>query len=117
MTLKPQASITASLASAVSSPPEISAPAAYAPASKRARTPAMKPTTGFFEVVLDQRARPGFNGAADLTDHHDDGVGKPVVVEHLHHVDVLEAVDRVTADAHRAGLAQTDLGELGATAS
>jgi hypothetical protein len=74
-------------------------------------TPAMKPTTGFLHVGLAPARGLGLVGAADLADH-DHGVGVRVVVEQPHHVDVLEAVDRVAADAHRAALAEADLGEL-----
>src|SRR5690606_27151790 len=52
----PQASMTSSLASAVSSPPEISAPAWPIRFPGGAVTPAMKPTTGFFMLSLAQRA-------------------------------------------------------------
>jgi hypothetical protein len=74
-------------------------------------TPAMKPDDRLLHVVLAPARGFGLVGAADLADH-DDGVGFRIVVEGLHHVDVLQAVDRVAADADRAGLAQADLGEL-----
>ncbi|EAU64946.1 conserved hypothetical protein [Stigmatella aurantiaca DW4/3-1] len=49
--------------------------------------------------------------AADLADH-DDRVGLGVRVEQLQHVHEVGAVDRVTANAHRGGLTQAQLGEL-----
>ena len=52
--------------------------------------------------VLLRPARGGFLvGAPDLADHHD-RVGIRIVVEQAQHVDVLETVDRVAADADRA---------------
>ena len=56
VTLKPHSSITASLASAVSAPPEINAPAWPMRFPGGAVTPAIKPTTGFFMLSLHQRA-------------------------------------------------------------
>ncbi len=53
----------------------------------------------------------GFVRAADLADH-DDRIGIGVVVERPHDVDVLETVDRVATDAHRAALAQPEFGDL-----
>src|SRR5258706_8873258 len=50
-------------------------------------------------------------GAADLA-HHDDCFGLRVVVEHLQHVDVLDAVDRVSADADAGGLPEAEVHEL-----
>src|SRR5882724_2184253 len=49
--------------------------------------------------------------AADLA-HHDHRFGLRVVVEHLQNVDVLDAVDRIAADADAGGLAEAELGEL-----
>src|SRR6185503_8054227 len=62
-------------------------------------------------VLLDPLRRGFLVRAADLA-NHDDGLGLRVVVEHLHHVDVLEPVHRVAADADAARLAETELGEL-----
>src|SRR5690606_2171386 len=56
VTLMTQASITSSLACAVSSPPEFSAPAWPMRLPAGAVTPAMNPTTGFFMLSLIQRA-------------------------------------------------------------
>ena len=56
VTVKPQASMISSLASAVSAPPEISAPAWPMRLPGGAVTPAMKPTIGFFMLSLHQRA-------------------------------------------------------------
>src|SRR3989344_2328484 len=66
---------------------------------------------GLFHVGLAPLGGFGFVRAADLA-NHDDGIGVRVVVERLHDVDVLEAVDRVTADAHGAGLTQAEFGQL-----
>jgi len=52
----------ASLASAVSAPPEISAPAWPMRLPGGAVTPAMKPTTGFFMWSLHQRAASASSG-------------------------------------------------------
>src|SRR5690606_22775900 len=52
----PQASMTSSLASAVSSPPEISAPACPIRFPGGAVTPAINPTTGLVILSLAQRA-------------------------------------------------------------
>jgi hypothetical protein len=81
-------------------PPEISAPAWPMRLPAGAVTPAMKPTTGFFMFALHQRSRVGLVRAADLADH-DDRIGVRIVVEQAHDVDVLQAVDRVAADADR----------------
>src|SRR5215213_8944816 len=62
-------------------------------------------------VRLAPARRVGLVGAADLADH-DHRVGARIVVEELHHVDVLEPVDRIAADADRARLAEADLREL-----
>jgi hypothetical protein len=62
-------------------------------------------------VVLAPARGVGLVRAADLADH-DHGVGVGVVVEGLHHVDVLEAVDRVAADADRPTTGQADLRQL-----
>src|SRR3990167_6309663 len=62
-------------------------------------------------VVLAPLGGFGLVRATDLTDH-DDGVGFRIVVEGLHHVDVLQTVDRVATDADGARLAQTQFGQL-----
>ena len=54
----------------------------------------------------------GFVWPANLT-NHDHGVGFGVLIEQAHDVNMLEAVDRVSAGAYRAGLAQADFGQLG----
>ena len=69
----------ASLASAVSAPPEISAPAWPMRLPAGAVTPAMKPTIGF-HVGLAPLGGFGFVRTADFADH-DDGVGIRIVVE------------------------------------
>ena len=65
----------------------------------------------FFHVDFAPFGGFGFVGAADLADH-DDRLGVRVVVEGAHDVDVFQAVDRVPANAHSAGLAQSDFGQL-----
>src|SRR5271166_4841773 len=71
-----------------------------------------KADDGFAHVHLDPLCGGLLVGAADLADH-DDRVGFRIVVEKLEHVDVLETVDRVPADAHRRGLPEPQFGQLG----
>src|SRR5207248_1461797 len=49
-----------------------------------------------------------FVTAADLADHHD-GIGFRIVVEELQHVDVLQTIYRIAADANRSRLAEAEL--------
>src|SRR5215218_9485464 len=90
----PQASMTASFSCAVPLPPEMIAPAWPIRLPGGAVTPAMKPTTGFFMLAFTHR------------------VAFRIVVEELHNVDVLHAVDRIAADSHGARLADAQLSEL-----
>src|SRR5213075_2499985 len=62
VTVKPHSFMIASLASAVSAPPEISAPAWPMRLPAGAVTPAMKPTIGFFMLSLHQRAASASSG-------------------------------------------------------
>ena len=62
----------------------------------------MKPATGFLQFALIQRGGLLLGVAADFADH-DDAVRLGVVVEHLDHVEVRGAVDRVAADADAGG--------------
>src|SRR5579859_1743571 len=62
-------------------------------------------------VLLDPSGAGLFVVAADLSDH-DDGVGIRVRVEHLHDVDMFEAVDGIAADADAGRLAQPEFHEL-----
>ena len=71
----------------------------------------MNPTTGFFDLGLDIRGRVFLGSATDLPDD-DDALGSRVGVEQFEHVDEVRAVDRVTADAHRGGLTETERGQL-----
>ena len=105
----------ASLASAVSAPPDQRASVAHALA-RRGRDAGDEADDGLLHVGLAPAGGFGLVRAADLADH-DHGVGVRVVVEGLHHVDVLEAIDRVAADADGARLAEADFGQLDATAS
>ncbi len=112
VTVKPLSSITASLASAVSAPPEISAPAWPMRLPGGAVTPAMKPTIGFFMLSLAQRAASASSGPPISPIMMTASVSGSSL-NRLHHVDVLQAVDRVATDADGARLAEADLGELG----
>src|SRR6201994_2766933 len=58
-------------------------------------------------VVLDEVRRVFFRRAADLADH-DDGLGFRIAQEHLQHLDMLGALDRIAADADAGGLAEAD---------
>ncbi len=98
----PHASIIASFSWAVPFPPEMIAPACPMRLPGGAVTPAMKPTTGFF-MCPDPVGGGFFVGAADLADH-DDRVGVRIVVEQPQHVDVLQTIDRIAADADRGRL-------------
>jgi hypothetical protein len=66
---------------------------------------------GFFMLVLAPLCRFGLVRTADFADH-DHGVGIGIVVEQPHHVEVLQAVDRIAADADRRRLAEADFGQL-----
>src|SRR3989338_7899785 len=62
-------------------------------------------------VVLDPARAFFLVAAADLADH-DDRIGIRVVVEQLHHIDMLHAVDRIAADADAGRLPHAQRGEL-----
>src|SRR6185436_13106944 len=62
-------------------------------------------------IVFDPARTILFVRAADLA-HHDHGFGLRIVVEKLHHVDVLEPVHRIAADTHTTRLTQTECGKL-----
>src|SRR5207245_9665255 len=62
-------------------------------------------------MVLDPARTSLFGIAADLA-YHDHGVGLRIVVEHLHHVDMLQAVHRIAANAHARRLPKTLLHQL-----
>ncbi|ABA49494.1 hypothetical protein BURPS1710b_0976 [Burkholderia pseudomallei 1710b] len=66
---------------------------------------------GLLHVVLDPLSGVRFVRAADFADHHD-GIRVRIVVEHLHHVDVLQTVDRIAADADRRRLAEAERRQL-----
>ena len=74
VTVKPHSSMMASLASAVSAPPEINAPAWPMRLPAGAVTPAMKPTIGLLHVGLAPLGGFSLIGTTDFADH-DDGVG------------------------------------------
>ena len=87
------------LNSAVSWPPEITAPAWPMRRPGGAVRPAMKPTTGFlvFDALRNCRAL-DLGVAADLADH-DDALGLGIGQEHLQALDEVGAVHRIAADA------------------
>src|SRR5580765_299943 len=62
-------------------------------------------------IVLDPVRSIGFVRTADFTDH-DHCIGVRIIIERLHDVDMLQTVDRVTADADRGRLAQAQRGQL-----
>src|SRR5467141_2134894 len=65
----------------------------------------------FFHVVVRPARRDLLVRAADLA-HHDHRFGLRVVIEHAWNVDVLQSVDRITADADAARLAESDFHQL-----
>ena len=79
-TTMPASRMVAILASAVSPPPEMTAPAWPMRLPGGAVRPAMKPTTGFVMLAFDPRGAARLLGAADLADH-DDAVGVRVGLE------------------------------------
>src|SRR6185436_692554 len=66
---------------------------------------------GLLHVGLDPARRFFLVAAADLA-HHDHRLGLRIVVEHLEDIDVLQAVDGVSAHADAARLSETDRGQL-----
>src|SRR5271165_120014 len=62
--------------------------------------------------VVPYPARAGFLVVAADFSHHDHGVGLRVLVEHPHHIDMLQAVDRIAADADAGGLAESQFHQL-----
>src|SRR5690606_13316852 len=79
--------------------------------ARRRRNTGDEADHGFLHVVFGPLGGIHLVRAADFADH-DDRIGIGIVVEQLEHVDVLQAVDGVAADAHGAGLAQAELGDL-----
>src|SRR5215203_2032580 len=65
----------------------------------------------FLHVGLDPTRAVFLIGSADFADH-DDCFGSGIVVEHFHDVYVLQAVDRITADADARRLSQALLAQL-----
>src|SRR3984893_5062550 len=65
----------------------------------------------FFHMILDPRGRNFLVGATDLADH-DYRIRFRIVFEELQHVEMLEPVDRIAADAYRRRLSQVELGQL-----
>ena len=113
-TLIPAASMAAILDSASPLPPEMMAPAWPMRRPGGAVRPAMKPTMGFRPPRgLMAVESGGFSSdeSADLADH-DDRLGGLVGQKHLQHLDELGALDRIAADAHCGGLAETLVGGL-----
>jgi hypothetical protein len=104
--MKPHSSMMASLASAVSAPPEIKALAG------RGSHTSDEANDGLLHVGLAPHGGFGFVWTTDFT-NHDDGIGVWIVVESLHHFDVLQTVDGVTTDTDGAGLTQAHFGQHG----
>ena len=71
----------------------------------------MKPGDGFLAVRFDPSRGFDFGVTADFADH-DDAVGLGIVVEHLDHIEVRRAVDRIAANADAGGLADVLRREL-----
>ena len=99
------------LAWAVSSSPPTMAPAWPMRRPAGAVAPAMNPAMGFLQCSFAQRAASTSAVAADLADQ-DDRLGFRIFVEHLEHVEMGGAVDRIPADADAGALAVAELGEL-----
>ena len=71
----------------------------------------MKAAIGFLQFSFAQAAASSSAAAADFADH-DDRFGLRIVVEHLEHVQVRRAVDRIAADADAGALAVAAGGQL-----
>ena len=84
-------------------------------AARRGRAACDEPSAGlgaaFLGLVLQELCRFFFGGATDFTDH-DDRLGFIIAQEHVQHVDMFGALDRVAADANGRRLAQADVGCL-----
>src|SRR5690606_37336111 len=81
------------------------------PLSGRSRYTGDEADNRLLHVVLRPFGSVDFVRAADFTDH-DHSVGVGIIIEHLQHVDVLQAVDGIAADADSRGLAETEFGKL-----
>src|SRR5690606_39598776 len=74
--------------------------------ARRRRDAGDKTDHRFFHVGLDPARAFFLVRAADLADH-DHRFGLRVIIEHFHHIDVLQAIDRIAADADAGRLAET----------
>ena len=79
--------------------------------SGRRRYARDKADHGFGHVVSGPLRRNFFIAAADFADH-DHGVRLRIVVKEFEHINVLEAVDRIAADAYGRRLSKTEIGTL-----
>jgi len=70
-----------------------------------------KTDDGLFHVGFAPDGGLSFVRSANFA-NHDDSIGIRVIIEGAHHVDVLQAIDRITANADSAGLAQADFSQL-----
>src|ERR1700678_3561513 len=66
---------------------------------------------GFFHIVLYPACAGFLVVAADFADH-DHGVGFRVFIEHAHDINMLQAVDRIAADAHARRLSEAEFHQL-----
>ena len=74
-------------------------------------TPAMKPTTGFFMCSLIQRAQVS-SSSPPISPTMITASVSGIVVEQPHDVDVLQAVDRIAADADAGRLSEPQVHQL-----
>jgi hypothetical protein len=111
VTVKPHSSMMASLASAVSAPPEMIAPGvAHALAGRRGDA-GDEADDGLLHVRLAQRAASASSGPPISPIMMTASVSGSSL-NSLQHVDVLQAVDRVAADADSRRLAEAEFSQL-----
>ena len=79
--------------------------------ARRRRDPGNKADHRFFHMLFGPARCVFFIGPADFADH-DHRFGRRIVIEQFQHIDVLESVHRIAADAHGGRLSEADLGEL-----
>ena len=79
--------------------------------ARRRGDPGDEADHGLAHVLLYPPGRVLLIAAADLA-HHDHGFGLRIVVEHLQHIDVLQPIHRIAADADAGRLAEPELREL-----
>src|SRR5690606_22775901 len=81
------------------------------PFSGRSSHAGNKPYDGLSHIVFSPTSSVHFVRAANFTDHHN-GIGVRIFVEHLEHVDVLQAVDGVATNTHGGRLAKAKFSQL-----